>query len=751
MVISPCYIELFGGLTARQEARVVSRFPTRKCAALLAYLAFFKEQAHAREVLLDRFWPDMEPGAARHNLRQTLCSLRRLLEPPGIPAGSVLIADKTQVRLGNESVRTDVSEFRHFLRTAAESTEAMKRLAALEQAAALYKGELLPGMYEDWARLEQERLAAEYRELLDALATLYIQEGQSSQALDCLRRLVSADPFNTAAQERLIRLYASCGNPERARQQFEAFVGVMASEWNERPARELSAFVETLPSLPSPVLLPVLAPPILPLPPAPEPLRIPLPRLPVPLTRFFGREAELREVQALLTGPQRCLLTLLGPGGSGKTRLAVEAAHRLAPALQNAVCFVSLGETADAEAIPDAILSALGLVSVPSIPPLEQILEALAGKRYLLVLDNAEHLLPAAASLILTLLERSPALSCLVTSRQLLQIAGERAMDVLPLPIPIEPGREQGLRNNAAASSVCPPDAGLLACPSVAMFVDRAQATRADFTLTPRNAAAVAALCRRLEGIPLAIELAAARIGVLTPQQMVAQLQNRFALLVSRQQGISQRHQSLRATVEWSYGLLTEPQQRALVSLSVFRGGWFGEAAQSLCPDLPMLDLLQQLRENSLIFAREQAESIRFTMLETVREYALECLSVEEADRLAARHADYFGQMLAAAQTQMEGERVGDWLDRLEAEHDNLLAALVWKREHAENSAYLTFILQMWEYWYSRGPFWEARTWLTQALAQDNKRRCAPARPRSEFCGNAGLVSGRIRPGGNLP
>ena len=719
MLIEPCRIEMFGILTVHHQGRVLTHFATRKSAALLAYLAFFAEQAHARELLLDRFWPDMESEAARHNLRQTLFSLRRLLEPSGVPAGSLLFADRTSVRLSATSVRTDVGEFRDLLQMAAGSASAEQRLAGLEQAVALYKSGLLPDMYENWALMERERLAAACHEALDTLATLYHQEGRAPQALDCLRRLVSAEPFNAAAQERLIRLYASCGQAERAREQYHSFVGILSAEWNETPPRELRAFVEALPSAPLFPSIPLLPAPLPRLPDAPEPLRIPSPRLPVPLTRFFGRENELREAQSLLTAPQRCLLTLLGMGGSGKTRLAVELGHRVSGEFQNGVCFVSLGELTAADMLPDAILNALGATPIPSTLPLEQIRNALDAKRTLLILDNVEHLLPAAAPLILALLEQSPALSCLVTSRQKLQIAGERILNVLPLPIPTEMGREHSRHSNAASLRACPPDANPLACPSVAMFVDRAQATRAGFTLTRRNSQAVVALCRRLEGIPLAIELAAARIGVLTPQQMVTQLENRFALLVSKQQGLSPRHQSLRATVEWSYALLGEPQQSALAALCIFRGGWFGEAAQALCPDLPMLDLLQQLCENSLILAQERGDKIRFTMLETVREYAQECLSREEAAQLAARHADYFGQMLKAAQGEQDGEQETAWHDILETEHDNLLAALAWKRENADLGAYLTLVLQMWSFWYTRGHYWEARTRLTEALARE--------------------------------
>ena len=715
MITSTCCIELLGGLVVRQEQRVLSRFPTRKSASLLAYLACFKAKAHGREQLADRFWPGLEPEAARHNLRQTLFSLRRLLEPPGVPAGSILIADKAQIRLNAKAVRTDVAEFEHLLHVAARAVPLTERLLALEQAAALYKGEFLPDVYDEWALLEQGRLSAAWQQMLDELAALYVERGHTAKALDCLRQLVSANPFNTAAQESLIRLHAACNQPKRAHQQFQRLADIMAAEWSETPPNDLRAFVETLPLAPpsrSLTMLTALRSPlsVSPLPATPAPLHTPSPRLPVPLTRFFGREEELRQTLTLLTTPQHCLLTLLGPGGSGKTRLAVELGHRLAPAFHNSVYFVPLAGLSSAQAIPGAIAHALEWTLSPSFDPVEQLATALERMPSLLILDNLEHLLPASADtvtqLIGGLMQRVSTLRCLVTSRQRLNIEGEREYQVRPLPVP--------------ASTYAVED--LVAFPSMAIFLDRAQAIRPDFGLTDGNASTLVALCQRLEGVPLALELAAAQIGVFSPAQMMTQLENRFAFLVHRTRGIAPRHRSLHAALQWSFNLLPPDLQTVLLRLSVFRGGWTLQAAQAICDDENIVDSLHSLREASLIVAEEQGDGIRFRMLEMVREFAAGLLGSEQ-EALGYCHANYFQGYLEDTKPQLSGPLMTVWLDRLEREYDNLVAALVWQRDH--NSSDLYFTSLMWPLWYMRGYYWEAREWITASLQHDTNKTFA--------------------------
>jgi predicted ATPase len=321
-------------------------------------------------------------------------------------------------------------------------------------------------------------------------------------------------------------------------------------------------------------------------------------QLPPQFTRFFGRAEEIARLEGLLLDEQARLVTLTGPGGSGKTRLALEVARQVLEPFRGAVWFVPLADLADSRLIVDAVGEALSIQQVPGVERLEQVVEVLSRQPTLLVLDNFEHLLreeegergeredgrgrkrteenttspphhltTSPTALVRTLLSRVPTLACLVTSRQRLELAGEREYRVRPLPTP------EGVTTLAE----------VVRCESVRLLVDRAQAARPDFQVTARNVSAVAALCDGLEGIPLALELAAARAQVLTPAQMVAQLEQRFDFLVSRRRDVAARHRTLRAAMEWSYQLLPLELQRFFARLSVFRGGWTLEAAAAVC------------------------------------------------------------------------------------------------------------------------------------------------------------------------
>jgi predicted ATPase len=346
--------------------------------------------------------------------------------------------------------------------------------------------------------------------------------------------------------------------------------------------------------------------------------------LPLQFTRFFGRREEIERLTKMLSsgegqrvGDERSrpdaslnlhpsrLVTLTGPGGSGKTRLALEVAERCVAARRGAVWFVPLADLSDPRLIIDAIRDALHLTPSPEAAPLEQVVAALSHQPTLLVLDNFEHLVAAGAPLIRTLRERVPTLQCLVTSRQRLEVEGEREFPVLPLPTPEE-------WNNPEQLSLYE---------SVQLFVDRAQAVQPDFQVTNANAAAVAELCHRLEGIPLALELAAARIRLLTPAQMLAHLEHRLDFQTSSRRDATARHRTLRAAVDWSYELLSSELQQFFAWLSVFRGGWTLQAAAAVCEESAALDYLSQLQACSLIVAEEISGESRFRMLETLREY----------------------------------------------------------------------------------------------------------------------------------
>jgi predicted ATPase len=374
--------------------------------------------------------------------------------------------------------------------------------------------------------------------------------------------------------------------------------------------------------------------------------------LPNFLTAFFGREHERTTLAALLT--DRRLVTVQGPGGSGKTRLSIETSRELIGRFET-IAFVPLAECVSADQLPDRVRSALQLPA-GDVPPLEQLLQAVGSRPLLLILDNVEQLVESGApEIIEDLLMRLPGLHCLVTSRRLLGIAGEQLFPLAPLPLP-----DPALPLDAAAR-----------VPSVALFVDRARASRPDFTVTPRNQALLVGLCRELEGMPLALELAASRIRTLSLTEMHEQLRQRFQLLARPWAGGRKdlRHQSLYGALAWSWRLLPPHQQDFLAALSVFRGGWTAPLAADVCEASDAADLLSALTADSLVVPHDAADGgTRFSMLETIREYAAERLPDDRARALRARHRACFTALARSA--PREGAA-------LRADADNFEAAIL--------------------------------------------------------------------------
>ena len=375
------------------------------------------------------------------------------------------------------------------------------------------------------------------------------------------------------------------------------------------------------------------------------------PSLPLYLTRFFGREAEQRQLLDLLAVHR--LVTLIGPGGMGKTRLTVETAcHTPRPPL-----FVSLVELTDGRTIAEAILRALLISTRPETDPEQYLIEVLQSRdATLLILDNAEHLLESVAELSLRLLHAIPSLRLLITSRQRLNVPGEAALALPSLPLPDTPDLER-----------------LLEFPAVALFVDRARMSRPDFIPAPRHADGLREICRRVEGMPLALELAGARIALQTPAQIAHSLASGLLDLKSRQRGLSARHRSLRAVIQGSFDLLPSELQRFFIHLAVFQGGWTGEAVQSITGCAETDEFLEELIQRSLVVTREDEQTgrMRYGFLETVRQFAAEQLSVPEREQSTQRHAAYF--LGLAALTWEDDARA---LRPLDSELKNLLLAL---------------------------------------------------------------------------
>ena len=444
--------------------------------------------------------------------------------------------------------------------------------------------------------------------------------------------------------------------------------------------------------------------------------------LPVQLTAFIGRAHEIAQIRRLLDHSR--LITLTGVGGSGKTRLALEVAGRQ-DAGDAALGWVELAGITDPALTAQHVAEQLGVREQRTAAATQAIIDLIRDRAFLLVLDNCEHLVDSAARLVEALLRACPRLRVLATSREPLAIAGERAWLVPPLSLPA--GEPATTTAEAAA-----------ACDAVRLFVERAQDVLPGFTLDAGNAGAVAEICRRLDGLPLAIELAAARVRVLSPAQIVERLADRFRLLGSGSRTAIPRHQTLRAAIDWSYALLTGDEQRLLDRLSVFSGGFTLGAAEATCaldPDeaVALLDVLARLVDRSLVTVREAGGSARYALLETVRQYAAERLRARgEEEALRRRHAGYFYELVAAAEPHLITAQRRPWLDGVHAEIDNIRQALTWTRT-ADPIGHLRLTGMLCWFWFSTGFWAEGRRWSEEALALPVAAAPTPARARALF------------------
>lgn len=454
--------------------------------------------------------------------------------------------------------------------------------------------------------------------------------------------------------------------------------------------------------------------------------------LPLQTTSFVGREREIQEVLDLLTSSR--FVTLTGAGGCGKTRLALEVAVRMQGAFADGIWLVEMAALSEPSLLPRAVAQVFHLREEPGTSLLDLLTTTLSQKHLLLILDNCEHLIDACAGLVDHLLRSCPDLRILVTGRETLRITGETIYHVLPLAVPEHDCIDVSTAHDLEA---------LCSYEAVRLFTARAEAIRLDFSVTAENAKAIMQICRRLDGIPLAIELAAARMKGLTAEQLATRLDDRFRLLTGGSRTALPRHQTLRALIDWSYNLLTEAERVVLCRLAVFSGGWTLEAAESVCSG-PGIDagempvILLQLVDKSLVVAEKHGGENRYRFLEIVRQYALEkLLSLNEVVLVRERHCRWFVRLAEEADTKLQTPEEGTWLRRLDVEYDNLRAALAWAMESdADLGQRLAGTL--WRYWYLRGYWSEGRGWLGRALSLEGATGLAL---RARLLGGAGVLA----------
>jgi len=437
-------------------------------------------------------------------------------------------------------------------------------------------------------------------------------------------------------------------------------------------------------------------------------------RMPAPMTSFIGREWEVATISTRLRTPEVRLVTLTGAGGVGKTRLALQIGSALHEAFPNGVWFVNLAPISDPALVISTIAQVLGVREQPGMSVGETLCTALHGQQLLLLIDNFEQVVTAAPELA-QLVAGVPGLKLLVTSREALRLSGEHMVVVAPLAVadPALALAAEELAHYAAAQ----------------LFVARAQAASGHFYLTDANAPAVAAICARLDGLPLAIELAAAWAPLFPPAALLARLEQRLPMLTHGPRDVPARQQTLRNTITWSYDLLTEAEQVLFRQLSVFVGGCTIAAAEAVCGESGVLangvvDGLASLIEKSLLRqAALDGDESRVVMLETIREYALERLTTSsEAESIRQRHAHYYLALTERAEPELRGSQQLPWLVRLEAEHNNLRAALGWSLEWGKEAVGLQLVSILWRFWEVRGHFSEGRGWLDGVLTRTSRR-----------------------------
>ncbi|MDA3647527.1 AfsR family transcriptional regulator [Saccharopolyspora indica] len=638
---------------------VAVRVAGKRLRAVVSRLALDAGRQVPVSALVAALWPDQELDDPQHALHSLMTRLRRAL-----PEKSVLRSADSGYWLDVEPDDVDVLRFE---RLAAEGRRALGRdqpsVAAelLREALELWRGEALtdagdaPYAVAAAIRLTELRLSATEDR---AAAELRLNRDPAALAAE-LAELTAQHPLRERAGALLMRAMHADGRSAAALRHFESVRRTVIEELGTEPGPELTA-----------AHLAVLRG---------EPAKRRSNNLRAAVTSFVGRERECAQIREQLAGAR--LVTLVGAGGSGKTRLASAIAERA----ETDTWLVELAPVTDPAAVPLAIVEALGLRGTR--PAMERLVEGLASTEALLVLDNCEHLVAAVAACATELLGRCPRLRVLTTSREALGVDGERLFAVQPLALPTS---------------------GAVDCPSVQLFTDRARAARRDFAVTAGNSAAVAEICRRLDGLPLAIELAAARLRSLTVEQLAARLDDRFRLLTGGSRTALPRHRTLRAVVDASWELLTAGEARCAQRLAVFSGGFTLEAAEAVCGVEPLTALV----EKSLV----QQAGERYRMLETIREYCLEQLAAS-GESTAARiaHARYLCEFAESQEPSSRDERQPAWLRLLGAEHANLLDALRFAVDEDRDLA-VRLAAQLGPLWTYRGMYADAAERLRFAV-----------------------------------
>ena len=697
---APLTITLFGPMQVLVDGHPLPRLRSRKGLWLLALLALRHNRPVEREWLAATFWPDMDQAQGFANLRPILSELRSGL---GTQKERLQSPDRHTLRLDLTDACVDVLAF--------DAAIATGRPSDLERAVALYRGPLLEGCTEEW--VFQERNAREHQclQALEELGHAALMVGEYGKAIGCYQRMVGIDPWWEAARRGWMEALARSGDTNAALQVYREFVELLRSDPMAVPDEQTTALyqrlrteVRRLGGSPAEFIQAAA-------PPAPKVVGY----LPHPLTDLVGREDERLEVASRLRKSR--LVTLTGLGGIGKTRLAIEVASEVVPEYADGVWMVALESLTEGSLVVRQIATVLGVRDESKRPLLEILIHHLRARRALLVLDNCEHLLLASAEAIGSILQECAQIRILATSREPLGITGETAWAVPALATPI-PEHLPSARTTLLRV--------LMGFESVQLFVERAQAVQKTFALTEENAAAIAQVCARLQGMPLAIELAAARVKTLTVEQIAARLDDYLNLLTDGSRTAVSRQQTLRSTLDWSYALLSDAERLLLERLTVFAEGWNLEAAEQVCSDSTLerrqiLDLLTSLTDKSLVVFVERESHGRYHLPEMVRQYGAEKRRARgQTDQVRVRHRNFYLALAEEAERNLQGANQRTWLGYLATEHANMRAALDGCREEPDGvQTGLRLAGALYRFWEIHGHYSEGRAYLLEAGARD--------------------------------
>ncbi len=701
-------IGLLGSLQILIADTPVRPLESVKVYALLAYLAVESDQPHTRESLVGLLWPDHPEESARHNLRQALFNLRKILDDKNANPTYLLI-DRETIQFNRASdYSLDLAEFNRYFFTCEEhlsqcTPDCSIHASNLEKMVKLYRGEFLHGLnlddsteFEEWTLVQRESLHQRLLEAHSYLANYYELHGEYKTARSFAHQQLELDPWREEAHRQMMRLLVLDGERSAALAQYDNCRQVLAEELDVEPSTETRELYEQI-RLGS--IIPRSAKPS---------FETSLQHnLPIQLTPFIGREMEIEQVGKLLGDPACRCITLLGPGGIGKTRLALHVADDHSGKFKHGVTFVTLASVGSMPGVIPAITNAFKLTFYDPGELKTHLLNYLRDKQLLLLLDNLEQLLIGSsieeniAQFMIEILMNAPGVKLLVTSREAVNVQGEWIFEVKGLEYP-----------------ETEPAAVLDKYDAVALFVQRARRALPGFSLNEENKMAIARICRLVEGMPLAIELAATWMRALSPAEIAKEIEDNLDFLSSSMIDIPERHRSMRVVFEQSWKLLSRDEQKALARLSVFRGGFQRQAAEKVAG--ATLSLLSTLVNRTML---RRTAAGRYDLHELTRQYSAIQLAKSSSEKTETqkRHYEYYLSLAETSDHELKGRNQLDWLDKLEQEHDNLRAALEWALESDatvpggyERALRLPAALRW--FWRMRGHFHEGCDWLMESL-----------------------------------